>query len=84
MLAWRVAVLFRHKYNKTAVKFPQFLQEIAEMFPQDGSKVRLNQPIKLRHRTRLDGIHDVYVGLHGLVVRVAGPFHHDVRGDAEG
>ncbi len=44
----------------------------------------LYQPIKLRHRTRLDGIHDIDVGLHGLVVGVAGPFHHDVRGDAEG
>ena len=43
-----------------------------------------NQPIKLRHRTCLDGIHDVDVRLHGLVVGVAGPFHHDVRGDAEG
>jgi len=43
-----------------------------------------NQPIKLRHRTRLDGVHDVDVGLHGLVVGVAGPFHHDVRSDAQG
>ena len=33
----------------------------------------LDQPIKLRHRTRLDGIHDVDVGLNGLVVVVAGP-----------
>ena len=49
-----------------------------------GSKRLSYQPIKLRHRTRLDGIHDVNVGLHGLVVGVAGPFHHDVRGDAEG
>ena len=47
-------------------------------------KSRLNQPIKLRHRTCLDGVHDVDVGLHGLVVGVASPFHHDVRGDAEG
>ena len=46
--------------------------------------VVLNQPIKLRHRTCLDGVHDVDVGLHGLVVGVTGPFHHDVRGDAEG
>ncbi len=44
----------------------------------------LNQPIKLRHRTGLDGVHDVDIGLHGLVVGVAGPFHHDVRGDAQG
>ena len=44
----------------------------------------LNQPIKLRHRTRLDGIHDVDVGFHGLVVGVAGPFHDDVGGDAQG
>ena len=43
-----------------------------------------NQPIKLRHRTRFDGVHDIDVGLHSLVVGVAGPFHHDVRGDAEG
>jgi len=34
----------------------------------------LNQPIKLRHRTRLNGIHDVDVRLHGLVVGVADPF----------
>ena len=46
--------------------------------------VVLNQPIKLRHRARLDGIHDIDVGLHGLVVGVAGPFHHDIRGDAQG
>ena len=39
----------------------------------------LQKPIKLRHRTRLDGIHDVHVGLNGLVVGVAGPFHHDVQ-----
>ena len=38
-----------------------------------------NQPIKLRHRTGLDGIHDVDVGRHGLVVGVAGPFHYNVR-----
>ena len=44
----------------------------------------LNQPIKLRHRARLDGVHDINVWLHGLVVGVAGPFHHDVRGNAEG
>ena len=49
-----------------------------------GSKRLSYQPIKLRHRTRLDGIHDVDIGLHGLVVGVAGPFHHDVRGNAEG
>ena len=47
-------------------------------------QITLKQPIKLRHRTRLDGVHDIDVGLHGLVVGVAGPFHHDVRGDAEG
>ena len=34
-----------------------------------------NQPIKLRHRTGLDGIHDVDVGLHGLVIGVAGPIN---------
>ena len=45
---------------------------------------RLNQTIKFRHRARFDGIHDVDVRLHGLVVGVPGPFHHDVRGDAEG
>ena len=44
----------------------------------------LYQPIKLRHRASLDGIHDVDIGLHGLVVGVAGPFHHDVRSDAQG
>ena len=42
----------------------------------------LYQPVKLRHRTSLDGIHDVDVRLHGLIVGVAGPFHHDVRSDA--
>lgn len=47
-------------------------------------KSRLNQPIKLRHRACLDGVHDVDVGFHGLVVGVADPFHHDVRGDTEG
>ena len=47
-------------------------------------KSRLNQPIKLRHRARLDGVHDVDVRLHGFVVGMAGPFHHDVRGDAKG
>ena len=47
-------------------------------------KSRLNQPIKLRHRARFDGVHDVDVGLHGLVVGVAGPFHDDVGGDAHG
>ena len=35
----------------------------------------LNQSIKLRHRTGLDRVHDVNVGLHGLVVGVAGPFN---------
>ena len=45
--------------------------------------LRLQQPIKLRHRTRLDGVHDVDVGLHGLVIGVASPFHHYVRGDAQ-
>ena len=49
-----------------------------------GSKRLSYQPIKLRHRTRLDGIHDVDIGLHGLVVGVAGPFHNDVGRDAEG
>ena len=44
----------------------------------------LNQPIKLRHRTRLDGVHNVDIGLHGLVVGVASPFHHDVGRDAQG
>ena len=44
----------------------------------------LDQPIKLRHRACLNGINDVNVRLHGLVVGMAGPFHHDVRGDAEG
>ena len=49
-----------------------------------GSKRLSYQPIKLRHRTRLDRIHNVDVRLHGLVVGMAGPFHHDVRGDAQG
>ena len=44
----------------------------------------LYQPIQFRHLAGLDGIDDVDVGLHGLVVVVAGPFHHDVRRDAEG
>ena len=39
----------------------------------------LQQIIELRHRLGLDGIHDVDVGFHGLVVIVAGPFHHDAR-----
>ena len=44
----------------------------------------LYQPIKLRHRTCLDGVHNVDIRLHGLIVGVAGPFHHDVRSDAQG
>jgi len=44
----------------------------------------LYQPIKLRHRASLDGVNDVNVRFHGLVVGVAGPFHHDVGGDAQG
>ena len=44
----------------------------------------LYQPIQLRHLAGLDGIDDVDVGLHGLVVVVAGPFHYDIRRDAEG
>ena len=43
-----------------------------------------NQPIKLRHRTRLDGIHDVDIRLHSLVVGVTGPFHDDIGRDAHG
>ena len=35
----------------------------------------LYQPIKLSHRTSLNGIHYVNIGLHGLVVGVAGPVH---------
>ena len=46
--------------------------------------VVLNQPIKLRHRTGLDGIHNVNIRFHGLVVGVAGPFHHDIGRDAQG
>lgn len=42
----------------------------------------LYQPIKLRHRACLDGVHNVDIRLHGLVVGVAGPFHDDVGGDA--
>ena len=53
-------------------------------YPKTLAIILLNQPVKLRHRTRLDGVHNVDVGLHGLVVGVAGPFHHDVWGDAEG
>ncbi len=44
----------------------------------------LYQPVKLRHRARFDGIHDVNVGFHGLVVGVAGPFHDVVGSDAHG
>ena len=29
--------------------------------------LELYQPIKLRHRARLDGVHDIKVGHHGLV-----------------
>ena len=43
-----------------------------------------NQPIKPRHRTRLDGIHDVDIRLHSLVVGVTGPFHDDIGRDAHG
>ena len=46
--------------------------------------MKLYQPIQLRHLAGLDGVDDVDVGLHGLVVVVAGPFHYDVRRDAEG
>ena len=44
----------------------------------------LYQPIQLRHLASLDGIDDIDVWLHGLVVVVASPFHHDIRRDAEG
>jgi len=40
----------------------------------------LNQPVKRRHRVRLDGIHDVEIRLHGLVVGVAGGRRHAPRG----
>ena len=44
----------------------------------------LYQPIQLRHFAGLDTVDDVNIWLHGLVVVVAGPFHHDIRRDAEG
>ena len=43
----------------------------------------LQQSVELRHRGGLDVVHDVNIGLHGLVVGVAGPFHHNVRRDAQ-
>ena len=33
--------------------------------------LELYQPIKLRHRARLDGVHDIKVGHHGLVAGIA-------------
>ena len=44
----------------------------------------LYQPIQLRHLAGLDGVDDVDIWLHGLVVVVAGPLHYDIRRDAEG
>ena len=38
----------------------------------------------LGHLAGLDAVDDVDVGLHRLVVGVAGPFHHDVGRDAAG
>ena len=38
----------------------------------------------LGHLAGLDAVDDVDVGLHRLVVGVAGPFHHDVGRDASG
>ena len=40
--------------------------------------------MQFRHLAGLDGIDDVNVGLHCLVVVMARPFHHDIRRDAEG
>ena len=42
------------------------------------------QEIHLGHLAGLDAVYDVDVGLHRLVVGVAGPFHHDVGRDASG
>ena len=44
----------------------------------------LYQPIQLCHLAGFDGVNDINIRLHGLVVGVAGPFHHDVGRDAEG
>lgn len=46
--------------------------------------VLLYQSIELRHRLRLDGVHDVDVRSHCLVVVVTGPLHDDVRRDTKG
>ena len=48
------------------------------------AKLSLYQPIQLRHLTCLNTVNDIDVRFHGLVVGVAGPFHHDVGRDAEG
>ena len=44
----------------------------------------LQQTVEFGHGLGLDGIYDVNVGFHGLVVGVTGPFHDDVGGDAHG
>ena len=40
--------------------------------------------VELLHLPGLYRVGDVDVGLHRLVVFVAGPFHHHVDGDAQG
>ena len=69
-----------------------FIRRISKIFPD-----KYSANIGFNHRLFLpeggfhlfDGVFlgvfgDVDVGLHGLVVAVAGPFHHDLRRDATG
>ena len=42
----------------------------------------LQQTVEFCHGLGLDGVYDVDVGFHGLVVGMASPFHNDVWGDS--
>lgn len=46
--------------------------------------MKLQQIIEFGHRLGLDGVHDVDIGAHGLVVGVSSPFHYHIRGNAQG
>ena len=57
---------------------------LSKLQPKLQSCSRSVQEIHLGHLAGLDAVYDVDVGLHRLVVGVAGPFHHDVGRDASG
>ena len=47
-------------------------------------RLQLDKVVQLVHLLRLDGVRDIYVRLHRLVVGVPRPLHHDVDGDSGG